>query len=58
LWHREKYRPEEVEIAYMHSLRKLDNGDKNSLPLTSSKGGETREEAPPNFPEGEGKESN
>lgn len=28
LWYGRKFKPEEVEIAYLHSLRKLDNGDK------------------------------
>ncbi|MHA7111003.1 efflux RND transporter permease subunit [Sunxiuqinia elliptica] len=28
LWTGRKFEPEEVEIAYLHSLRKLDNGDK------------------------------
>jgi multidrug efflux pump subunit AcrB len=27
LWHGRKFEPEEVEIAYLHSLRKLENGD-------------------------------
>ncbi len=29
LWHGRKFEAEEVEIAYLHSLRKLENGDKN-----------------------------
>ena len=44
-WHGRKFSPEEVEIAYLHSLRKVENGDKHSLPLTPSEGG-TREQNP------------